>query len=347
MISNIKKAAVTGATGHLGINLVHALKLQGAEVSCIVRPSSRLDFLKAIIGSEDKIHPLELTDTTELVKAFAGSEVVFHTAAPTNLFLKNPIETIYKPIVDGTLSIIEACHLASIKKVIYTSSCASIGFDSKGGKFDENCWHYNAKHLQFRAKLMAEKKGDFLANKYNINFIRICPPSIIGPYFYKLTPSTKPYLDLLLGKLPFLPKLAYHVIDIRDLVKIELLLAKINPKYQRYIAAGPFVTAKILQSELKKLAINIRVPRIIFGKWGLYGLAILDYLSHHLFATPQQLTLPLVRECAESMQRLSTERLEKEIKWQPRLLSETLLDTLKWCQKYNLENLPNLSNHLL
>ena len=71
---------VTGATGHVGANLVRALIDKGRPVRSLVHVNHR-----AIDGLDTEIVRGDVCDRESLVRAFEGSDVVYHLAACISL----------------------------------------------------------------------------------------------------------------------------------------------------------------------------------------------------------------------------------------------------------------------
>ena len=56
-----------------------------------------------------------------------GCTYVLHTASPLPAGpVKNPALDLIKPAVEGTTSVLKACHRARVKRVVLTSSSAAI-----------------------------------------------------------------------------------------------------------------------------------------------------------------------------------------------------------------------------
>src|SRR6201998_2904875 len=121
-------AFVTGATGFLGSHVARVLSEQGAELRLLVRPTSNLknlQGLKAETGTGD------LRDAASLERAMAGCDTVFHVAADYRLWVRDPAE-MYRSNVSGTRTIMQAARRKGVRRVVYTSSVATIGFTKDG-----------------------------------------------------------------------------------------------------------------------------------------------------------------------------------------------------------------------
>src|SRR3981081_3261118 len=120
------KAFVTGATGFLGSHVARVLENQGASLRLLVRPTSDLRNIADIAG--DQVYG-DLRDSDSIAKALSACEVVFHVAADYRLWVRDPGE-MYRSNVEGTRSLLEAARKQGVRRVVYTSSVATMGFTS-------------------------------------------------------------------------------------------------------------------------------------------------------------------------------------------------------------------------
>src|SRR5205807_7136568 len=100
----------------------------------------------------------DLGEFSSLIRGMSGCEVVFHVAADYRLWVPNPDE-MYRANVDGTLAVMDAARQAGVKRIVYPSSVATMGFFADCTVVDENTpvdlshmiGHYK------RSKVMAEQ----------------------------------------------------------------------------------------------------------------------------------------------------------------------------------------------
>src|SRR5271157_3182580 len=151
-------AFLTGATGFLGSHVARVLAEQGAGLRLLVRPTSDLrniDGLKAdrVVG--------DLRDAASIAMALSGCDVVFHVAADYRLWVRDPDE-MYRSNVEGTRCLLEAARKHGVRRIVYSSSVATMGFTSgsNNGKvgdeqspvgIEDMIGHYK------RSKFMAEQ----------------------------------------------------------------------------------------------------------------------------------------------------------------------------------------------
>src|SRR6266404_5781237 len=130
-------ALVTGATGFLGSHVARVLAEQGAQLRLLVRPASDLRNIDGLNGDRgvDRVVG-DLRDAVSIEKALSGCDVVFHVAADYRLWVRDPDE-MYRSNVEGTRGILQAARETGVRRVVYTSSVATMGFTSNGHPADE------------------------------------------------------------------------------------------------------------------------------------------------------------------------------------------------------------------
>src|SRR6202023_1095955 len=120
-------AFITGATGFLGSHVARVLAECGAQLRLLVRPTSDLGNLDDLKNADRVVG--DLRDAASIEKALSGCDVVFHVAADYRLWVRDPDE-MYRSNVEGTRSLLEAARKQGVRRVVYTSSVATMGFTS-------------------------------------------------------------------------------------------------------------------------------------------------------------------------------------------------------------------------
>ena len=188
----------------------------------LVRATSNLKNLEGLSSGRTKAETAtgDLRDTASLEKAMAGCEVVFHVAADYRLWVQDPAE-MYRSNVEGTRSLLEAARRQGVRRVVYTSSVATMGFLSGPKSSSESSLVANSKnghsdHLADedspvslgdmighykRSKFMAEQVA-MDAAKAGVDVVIVNPTTPIGERDIKPTPTGRIVVDFLKRKFP-------------------------------------------------------------------------------------------------------------------------------------------------
>ena len=108
---------VTGGSGFLGSHVADALSDVGHDVTIYEILESRY------LGSNQKMVIGNILDRKKMFHTMKEIDVVFHMAAMADLDAtwKNPYDT-FKTNILGTVSVLEACRLNNVKRIILASS---------------------------------------------------------------------------------------------------------------------------------------------------------------------------------------------------------------------------------
>jgi dihydroflavonol-4-reductase len=215
-VLGLMKAFVTGATGFVGSHVARALAEQGADLRLLVRPSSRTDNI-ADLRAEVAIG--DLCEPESLRTAMQGCDVVFHVAADYRIWVRDP-EHMYRANVEGTRAVIEAAQACGVRRVVYCSSVATMGFTQSGQIVDEDTpvsladmvGHYK------RSKFMAEQIA-LEAGRKGANVVVVNPTTPIGERDIKPTPTGRIIVDFLNRKFPAYVDTGLNLADVTEVAR--------------------------------------------------------------------------------------------------------------------------------
>lgn len=235
------KAFVTGATGFVGSHVARLLSEQGADLRLLVRAGSRRENLN---GLNAELVVGDLTDRAFLRKGMEGCEAVFHLAADYRLWIRDP-KPMYASNVDGTVAVIEAARAAGVRRTVYCSSVATLGFGYDRVAVNEETpvdvtsmiGHYK------RSKYLAERKAVELAAQ-GANVVIVNPSTPIGEQDIKPTPTGRIVLDFLLGNFPAYMDTGMNLVDVHDVARGHVLAFEKGRSGERYILGGENLTLK-------------------------------------------------------------------------------------------------------
>lgn len=244
------KAFVTGATGFVGSHVAQALAEQGAELRLLIRPSSRTDNiadLRAEVAMGDLCQPESLRSM------MSGCEFVFHVAADYRIWVRDPRQ-MYRANVDGTRAVIESAQQAGVRRVIYCSSVATMGFTETDQVVDESTpvslsdmvGHYK------RSKFMAEQIA-LEAGRSGVNVVVVNPTTPIGERDIKPTPTGRIIVDFLKRKFPAYVDTGLNLADAKEVARGHLLAMEKARPAERYILGGENLTLKQILDKLASM----------------------------------------------------------------------------------------------
>ena len=174
------KAFVTGSTGFIGSHLVEFLVSQGYHVTCLVRKTSDLRWLKHLLHADS--HPIELVtadigDYDTLARLVHNTNLVFHLAGLTKA---RDFVTYERVNVRGTKNLLKVClqSNSSLNRFVYCSSLAAMGPCPSATPITEGASPQPLTDYG-RSKLKGEIVTNEYANRLPITIIR--PPAVYGP----------------------------------------------------------------------------------------------------------------------------------------------------------------------
>lgn len=239
-IDKSKPVLVTGATGYVAGWIVKRLLEEGITVHAAVRnPDNKkkvahLDKLAAESNGDIKYFKTDLLEKGSYAEAMEGCELVYHTASPYTISVKDPQRELIDPALEGTRNVLEqANETESVKRVVVTSSCAAIYTDAidsvnaPGGMLTEEVWNTTAS-LEYQpysySKTLAEKEAWQMAGAQNRwDLIVMNPCGVFGPALNPQT-ATSETMNILkqMGDGSFkagAPRMGIGIVDVREVAE--------------------------------------------------------------------------------------------------------------------------------
>jgi dihydroflavonol-4-reductase len=107
---------VTGASGHVGANVVRILLARGERVRVLVHRDRR-----ALEGLDVEVVQGNICDPDLLIPAFRGAEVVYHAAGYISILLSewNSLEAVN---IGGVRNVVDACLCCGVRRLVHFSS---------------------------------------------------------------------------------------------------------------------------------------------------------------------------------------------------------------------------------
>ena len=319
-------AFITGATGFVGSHVARALAEQGANLRLLVRANSNnknIADLKADLVTGD------LRDPSSLEKAIAGCEAVFHVAADYRLWVRDPDE-MYRANVEGTRAILDAASKNGVRRVVYTSSVATMGFTSNGEPANE------ASPVSLENMIGPYKRSKFLAEQVateaaasGVNVVIVNPTTPVGERDIKPTPTGRIIVDFLKKKFPAYVDTGLNLVDVRECALGHIAALEKGRSGERFILGGENLTLKQILDRLSAISglpsPKVRVP---------YALALATGVVDELFTgrlrgREPRATIDAVRMGRKKMF-VSSAKAERELGWRVVNVDNALRRAVDW-----------------
>ena len=279
---------VTGATGYVAGHIIKRLLEAGVTVHAAVRDPSReekLKYLNEIAASapgEIKYFKSDLLHEGSYAEAMRGCSIVFHTASPFTVDVKDPQKELVDPAKLGTRNVLEeANRQESVSRVVLTSSCAAIYGDNidcknaPGGVLTEEVWNTTSSltHQPYSfSKTEAEREAWQIAEKQSRwDLVVVNPSFVLGPGINPNATSEsfsmiKQYGD---GSMKAgAPRYGFGCVDVRDLAVAHLAAAYLPVAKGRHIISGHNSDLfEMAEKLLPKYGQSYPIPRKAMSKW--------------------------------------------------------------------------------
>src|SRR5271167_3455344 len=307
------KTFLTGATGFLGSHVARVLAAQGAELRLLVRATSNL---KNLEGLNAETTTGDLRDPASLEKAMSGCDTVFHVAADYRLWVRDP-EQMYRANVEGTRAILAAARKNGVRRIVYTSSVATMGFTSNGHPADEDSpvaladmiGHYK------RSKFMAEQIA-LEAGRSGMNVVVVNPTTPVGEQDIKPTPTGRIVLDFLKRKFPAYVDTGLNLVDVTECARGHVAALEKGRSGERYILGGENLTLKQILDKLAAItglpSPKVRVPYVMALATGVVD----EVVTGRILGREPRVTIDAVRMGRKKMF-VSSAKAERELGWNP------------------------------
>lgn len=291
--------------------MARALAEQGADLRLLVRQTSDLRNIEGL--NADRVTG-DLRSAPSLGKAVSGCDVIFHVAADYRLWVKDP-EQMYRSNVEGTRALLEAARKNGVRRIVYTSSVATIGFTSNGTVADEDSLvgladmigHYK------RSKYMAEQVA-MEAGQGGQEVVIVNPSTPIGEMDIKPTPTGRIVVDFLKKKFPAYVDTGLNLVDATECARGHILALEKGRRGERYILGGENLTLKQILDKLAAItglpSPKIKVPYVMALATGVVD----ELVTGRLRGKEPRATIDAVRMGRKKMF-VSSAKAERELGW--------------------------------
>ncbi|MBT3273852.1 MAG: SDR family NAD(P)-dependent oxidoreductase [Spirochaetales bacterium] len=316
---------VTGATGHVGNELIRTLNEQGKKVRALIFPGEDTASLRNLDVERVEGDILEPGTLRDAVK---GIKYVYHLASLISIGGISE-DLVRRVNIQGTRNVALACRESHVKRLVYVSSIHALVRPEEGEIIDERLPFDadNPAGVYDRSKAEASIEVQELV-KTGLDAVIVCPTGIVGPHDFRRSEMGRMITDWMQKKLHWMVEGHFDFVDVRDIVS-GLISACLNGKKgETYILSGERNRLADIRHMVQEEAF-VQSPQIMVPqKLALFGTKVI-YPLQKLFRTASGFT-PYSIETVMSNSHISSEKAQRELGFSPRPFRETIGDIVSW-----------------
>ena len=258
---------VTGISGYIARHVAHVLLNRGYKVRGTVRSMSKADSVKADLAKAG-------ADTTDLTfveanlesddnwdEAVNGCTYIQHIASPFPLEQPTDREALVPAARAGAQRVLSAGFAQNVERIVMTSSMVSMmGKPGKGAEMavteddwtDPN-WRLLTAYVVSKAKAELSAWDYAKVQGFESKLTVVNPGLVFGPAIGTSYGSSLNLIkQMLAGEFPRAPKVAYPVVDVRDIAELHVeAMIQDKAKGRRLIGASNTLWMKDIAAVLR------------------------------------------------------------------------------------------------
>src|SRR6202158_2900781 len=208
----------------------------------------------------------------------------------------------YRSNVDGTKAILYAARKNGVRRVVYTSSVATVGFTGNGHPADEDSpgaladmiGHYK------RSKFMAEQ-GALEAGRGGMRVVTVNPTTPVGEQDVKPTPTGRIIVDFLKRKFPAYVETGLNLVDATVCARGHIAALERGKPGERYILGGENLTLKQILDRLAAIT-GLKSPTVKLPYFFALATGIVDEIvTGRILGREPRATIDAVRMGRKAM----------------------------------------------
>jgi dihydroflavonol-4-reductase len=317
---------VTGASGHLGANLIRILLQHGHRVRAIIhRHTTGINGL-----SVAQLHA-DILNSDSLKEAFIGSDIVIHLAAKISIvpWDRKQIEATN---IDGVRNVVSACISTGVKRLIHISSIHAYEQNPRSQALDENRSLINlGRGMTYD---FTKAKGEQIIHegvKTGLDAVIVVPTGIVGPYDFEPSLFGSGLLTFARRNAPLTITGGFDWVDVRDVADAILRVAEVAPPGEKYLLSGHWVSLSDVARQVCQI-MGKKPPSFSFPRWGAFCIAPAVTAFNRAVGRRPLFTTAAVKALGGN-KIISHAKASRTFGYKPRPFTDTLTDTLAWFEQ--------------
>jgi dihydroflavonol-4-reductase len=325
---------VTGASGHIGGNLVRTLVERGERVRAVVHRDDR-----ALRGLDVERVSADVTDAAAVRNACKGASLIYHLAAYISIDGGHG-GAVERVNVGGTANVAEAA-LAEGVRMVHVSSIHAMQQEPKHAPLDETRARVPWGDRRWPAYDQTKAEGERVVRRAierGLDATILHPTGVIGPHDYAPSRLGLVFLQLYRRTLPSLIDGGFDWVDVRDVV--HALIAASDPAKARcnesYLLTGAWKSVAEIAATASSIT-GVAPPRLATPMWlAQVGAPFMTAWARVTGAEPLYTHESL--EALQSNRDMRSEKAKSELGFAPRPFERSVYETYLWHR--DVGNLP-------
>ncbi|HWE27600.1 MAG TPA: SDR family oxidoreductase [Polyangia bacterium] len=316
--------AVTGATGHIGANLVRSLVARGLRPRVLVHQRSRA----ALEGLAVDEFAGDVADPQSLLRLFDGAEIVYHLAAKISLDDREKA-LMRATNVGGVRNVVAACLQQRVRRLVHFSSIHALSTLPKAQRVDETRPLVTNESVPPYDRSKADGEREIKEGlERGLDVVTVNPTGVTGPNDFGPSHMGELVLDLFRGKLPGIVDGGFNWVDVRDVAEAAISAGEKGRKGERYLLSGFRATIVEVCAILESIG-GAKTPKIVSPMWLARGAAPFA-VGWARLVKRRPLFTPTSLVALRNHQQISGERARVELGHTVRPLEDTVRDAFAW-----------------
>jgi dihydroflavonol-4-reductase len=317
------KIAVTGANGHVGVNLCKTLAAQGHSVKALIHKNIQglnnipVDLFKGDILDKKSLQPL-----------FDEAEVIFHLAAKISI-TGDRHGLVRRINAEGTRNMLSAARASKVKRIIHFSSIHAFSQHPQDSSLNESRPLVENEGFAYDRSKADGERSVIEAFKNGLDTVVLSPTAIIGPADPEPSLIGNAVIDIFNHKIPSLVPGGYDWVDVRDIVTAAISAIEKGRSGEKYLLSGHWHSlqefSQFISVHSGRSTVNTILP-IWIARFGLPFISLYSKFS----GTKPLYTSESLTIITEGNRMINNDKARAELGFDPRPLTETIKDLLNW-----------------
>lgn len=321
----ISKILVTGATGHLGANLVRRLLADGEDVRVMVRPGRDQTALEGLPVEKTTA---DLRDARSVDAAVAGCGEIYHCAALVSTIHGDAAHQreIYETNVLGTRHILRAAARHGVARTVVSGSLSATGYEAGRASDEDMPFYPFERHLPYGFTKHLTEHECLRAHADGLHVVVATSCAIVGPHDYVPSRMGRVLVDFAHGRLRAYIPGGFEFVSSRDIAEGHVLAMRHGRSGQKYIFSTAYSSVDDLMSLFAEVTgrpkPRLRLPAPLMAA----AAEVADKTWYRAFPNLPRRFTPAAVRLLQMRRRAGHDKAARELGYRPTRLADAVSD---------------------